>query len=110
MPPPNDRIAPAEPALGAERLVRVGEIDGILERIAALSESELSRAWVFRGRTLDVRNAAYWALVEAQEVLTRLHASGVPESRRILALAQRAFGDLRGLLLGLPDDLLDRAP
>jgi len=40
----------------------------------------------------------------------RVAARPHPESRRILALAQRAFGDLRGLLVGLPDDLLDRAP
>ena len=33
-----------------------------------------------------------------------------PESRRILSLAQRAFGDLRGLLIGLPADLLDQPP
>jgi hypothetical protein len=33
-----------------------------------------------------------------------------PESRRILALAQRAFGELRGLLAGLPDALVDKAP
>src|SRR4029450_146649 len=33
-----------------------------------------------------------------------------PESRRILALAQRAFGELRGLLTGLPAELLDVEP
>lgn len=32
------------------------------------------------------------------------------EPRRILALAQRALGDLRGLLTGLPADVLDAAP
>ena len=32
------------------------------------------------------------------------------EAARILALAQAEFGDLRGLLAGLPDDLLDREP
>ncbi|MDQ6857456.1 MAG: DinB family protein [Chloroflexota bacterium] len=32
------------------------------------------------------------------------------EAARILALAQSAFGDLRGLLAGLDDALLDRAP
>lgn len=32
------------------------------------------------------------------------------EADRILVLAQRAFGDLRGLLLAVPDDLLDREP
>jgi len=37
-------------------------------------------------------------------------AAQVPESRRILAFAQRALGDLRGLLLGVPPALLDREP
>jgi hypothetical protein len=38
-------------------------------------------------------------------------APSVPsESARILALAQSAFGDLRGLVAGLDDALLDRAP
>ncbi|HEY3217752.1 MAG TPA: DinB family protein [Candidatus Limnocylindria bacterium] len=32
------------------------------------------------------------------------------EADRILTLAQRAFGDLRGLLLAVPDALLDREP
>lgn len=32
------------------------------------------------------------------------------EAARILALAQRAYGDLRGLLLAVPDGLLDREP
>jgi len=32
------------------------------------------------------------------------------EADRILVLAQRAFGDLRGLLLAVPDALLDREP
>ena len=33
-----------------------------------------------------------------------------PGAARILALAQAAFGDLRGLLAGLPDQLLDEVP
>jgi uncharacterized damage-inducible protein DinB len=32
------------------------------------------------------------------------------EADRILVLAQRAFGDMRGLLLAVPDALLDREP
>jgi hypothetical protein len=37
-------------------------------------------------------------------------ATPTNEADRILALAQRAFGDLRGLLLAVPDGLLDREP
>ncbi len=37
-------------------------------------------------------------------------ATPMKEADRILVLAQRAFGDLRGLMLAIPDVLLDREP
>ena len=77
---------------------------------AELDEEGLSRAWLWRGGKLDVRNAIYWTLEEAQEAQVRAAAGAHPESRRILALAQRAFGSLRGLLAGLPTALLDAKP
>ena len=84
--------------------------DAALAHAAALDEARLNRPWTFRDRPIDVRYALYRTLEEAQEALMRVAARPHPESRRILSLAQRAFGDLRGLLIGLPDDLLDRAP
>ena len=77
---------------------------------AALDAMELARRWTWRGREMDVRYALYRTLEEAQEAVTRAAGGSHGESRRILALAQRAFGDLRGLLVGLPAELLDRAP
>jgi hypothetical protein len=59
---------------------------------------------------MDVRHALYRTLEDAQEVHVRAAAGALAESRRILAQAQRAFGDLRGLLAGLPADWLDRPP
>src|SRR5947209_3684219 len=59
---------------------------------------------------MDVRYALYRTLEEAQEVYVRVSAGAHPESCRILALAQHAFGGLRGLLAGLPGALLDKAP
>jgi hypothetical protein len=59
---------------------------------------------------MDVRYALYRTLEDAKEAHVIVSARPHPESRRILSLAQRAFGDLRGLLIGLPADLLDRAP
>jgi hypothetical protein len=59
---------------------------------------------------MDVRYALYRTLEDAQDVFVRVSAAEHPESRRILALAQRAFGELRGLLAGLSDALLDKAP
>jgi hypothetical protein len=94
------------------RVARVALMDfeTALEGFAALDEGELMRPWSWGGRPLDVRYALYRALEEAQEAYVHAVAEPLPESRRILALAQRAFGDLRGLLVGLPPDLLASAP
>src|SRR5262245_4227199 len=86
------------------------EFDAALQGFAALDDQALARPWSWRGRPMDVRFALYRTLEDAQEIHTRVCADPHPESRRILALAQRAFGDLRGLLAGLPTDLLDAAP
>jgi len=86
------------------------EVDAALERFAALDENELAQPWRFRDKPMDVRYALYRTIEEAQEALVGAAARPHPESRRILSLAQRAFGDLRGLLIGLPTDLLDVAP
>src|SRR5262249_9515667 len=64
----------------------------------------------WQGRQMDVRYALYRTLEDAQEVYVRVAAGDHAESRRILALAQRAFGGLRALLAGLPAPLLDRPP
>jgi DinB family protein len=81
-----------------------------VQGFAALDHEALSRPWAWRDGTIDVRYALYRALEEAQEAHVRVAAEPHPESRRILALAQRAFGDLRGLLAGLPAERLDAAP
>jgi len=86
------------------------DFDTALIGFAALDEEELSSPWSWREGRMDVRYALYRTLEDAQEVYVRVSAGTHPESRRILALAQRAFGDLRGLLLGLPTDLLDAPP
>jgi hypothetical protein len=75
---------------------------------AALDAEALGRKWTWRDGTIDVRYALYRTLEEAQEAYASVAARPHPESRRILALAQRAFGDLSGLLLGVPAELLDR--
>ena len=85
-------------------------LDAALERFAALDEHELARPWPFRDKVMDVRYALYRTIEEFQEAAVRAAARRHAESRRILSLAQRAFGDLRGLLIGLPADLLDVAP
>ena len=84
--------------------------DAALERFAAFDEKELGQPWRFRDKPMDVRYALYRTIEDAQEASVRVAALPHPESRRILSLAQRAFGDLRGLLIGLSTDLLDTAP
>ena len=86
------------------------DFDAALEGCAALDEEALGRPWSFRDRPMDVRYALYRTLEDAQEAHVCVAARPHPESRRILSLAQRAFGDLRGLVVGVPADLLDRAP
>ena len=88
----------------------VADLDTALEHAAALEEEALARRWLYRDQPMDVRYALYRTLEDAQEALVLVAARPHPESRRILSLAQRAFGDLRALLVGLPADLLDRAP
>jgi hypothetical protein len=88
----------------------MSDFDAALSGFAALDEGALSRPWSWRDGRMDVRYALYRTLEDAQEAHVRIAAGQHPESRRILALAQRAFGDLRGLLSGLPTDLLDTPP
>jgi hypothetical protein len=89
-------------------------MEATLERVlaswTALDDAELRRPWTWRDGKMELGYALYRTLEDAQEALMRVAASPRGESQRILALAQRAFGDLRGLLAGLPDDLLDKAP
>ena len=75
-----------------------------------LSDAELQRpAWTFRGKPAELGYAMYHALEEEQRAA--IDAPRAPtEAARILSLAQSAFGELRGLLAGLDDALLDRAP
>ena len=86
------------------------EFDAALARFAALDEEALGRSWSFRDQPMSLRYALYRTIEDAQEAHVRVVARPLPESRRILSFAQRAFGDLRGLLVGLPADLIDRAP
>jgi len=81
-----------------------------LRALTRLSDDDLARDWTWPGKgPADLRNAFFYILMEEQAALV-VAQSPTREADRILALAQRAFGDLRGLLLAVPDALLDREP
>jgi len=89
----------------------MADVEAALIGFAELDEAALGRPWAWPGGvTMEARYALYGTLEDAQAALVAATARPHPESRRILAFAQRAFGDLRGLLLGLPEALLDREP
>src|SRR5437763_8474650 len=81
-----------------------------LRELAHLTDADLERDWDWPGKgTADLRNAFFFLLTAEQGALVDA-ASPAKEADRILSLAQRAFGDLRGLLLAIPEALLDREP
>src|SRR5258706_13484406 len=81
-----------------------------LRALARATDADLVRAWNWPGKgAADIRNAFFYLLMEDQNALVAA-ATPMKEADRILVLAQRAFGDLRGLLLAIPDALLDRQP
>ena len=86
------------------------DFDAALVGFAALDETALERPWPFRDKPMSIRYALYRTLEDAQEALVEVAAEPHAEPRRILALAQQAFGDLRGLVIGVPDALLGQSP
>jgi len=83
-----------------------------LRGMAAIPDDACGLPWDWPGHSgqqLDVRNALYMSLLDEQAATI---AAGPPasEAAMTVALAQRAFGDLRGLLASVDDDALDVVP
>ena len=79
--------------------------------MAMTFEDTLARLAVQPDPLPDTDRRALFEMLDAEEAqAVRVRATPLSDAIAILALAQRAYGDLRGLLIGLPDDLLDRAP
>jgi len=76
-----------------------------------VTDLKATRVWRWRDADppADADYALYNALEEEQMAVVALPPEG-DEASRILTLAQIAFGRLRGVLAGIDDDLLDRAP
>jgi uncharacterized damage-inducible protein DinB len=86
--------------------------DDALARYAAFSDARLSEPWRWpghHGADMDVRDALLRSL-ELELAAAARAGTGAGEAARATALAQSEFGDLRGLLCGLPDALLDAEP
>jgi hypothetical protein len=93
-------------------LVAMPTFDDALARYAGLSEARLAEPWRWpdrEGLDLEVRDALLRSLELELEAAAQA-GSRASEAARATALAQEAFGDLRGLLCGLPDALLDAPP
>ena len=86
--------------------------EDVLVHYVGLPVQRLSEPWRWPARDgaeLEVRDALLRSL-ELELAALATAGSGAGERARAVALGQAAFGDLRGLLCGLPDTLLDAEP
>ncbi len=81
-----------------------------LSRFATWTDADLGKPWTYRERTTNLRYALSRSIEEEQEAVATTLGAPQSEASRIIALAQAAFGDLRGLLADVPEALLDRTP
>jgi len=83
-----------------------------LAEASRIDDAQIQGPWTWAespsGETLQVRNALYLLLEREQDAAAA--ATYATYAAQQLALAQVAFGDLRGLLAGLNDELLDASP
>ena len=77
-----------------------------LAAFAAITDFE--HPWRYGEVDTDVLDGFYRTLEAEQQLAATVAYPS--EAARILAIGQAAFGDLRGLLAGQPDDLLDQEP
>src|SRR5258708_35567814 len=83
-----------------------------MTRMAVLSDEQMTGPWDWRpdGEVLEVRDAFHRSLEAENAQATAIRGVPLEETSAAYLLAQRAAGDLCGLLAGLPDDVLDREP
>lgn len=80
-----------------------------LASIAALSDEALTRTVDVDGRGPSVQYVLYDLLRHEQDLAAEAPATKASRTSRILAFAQAAYGELIGVLIGRPDDVLDTA-
>lgn len=88
--------------------------EGTLARLSTLSAEALATGrWTWRegARTAGARYAFDNAVEREHDAAVGARSAWRPAlAPRILGLAQLAYGDLRGILLAIPDELVDREP
>ena len=90
----------------------MASFESSLAKLAGIEDAALERDAPWRDGTADVRYVLVYRALEREQEAVIVAAGGQPqqESALIIGLAQAAFGDLRGLLCGVPIEALDRPP
>jgi hypothetical protein len=81
--------------------------------LAGFTDTMMGMPWTWRdgGEELEVRDAFHRSLeLELRQLAKILGTTHLTEPAIAMMEVDRAFGDLRGLLAGQPDDLLDVVP
>jgi len=108
------RYAPAEPVPVDPTLLQArAQIVAALRRLAAVPDSALDKPWPWRGDDADVRYGFFRCYEELEDLRARVETgdgSGQAPARPIVAAASSARWDLRGLLMSVADEDLDRDP
>jgi uncharacterized damage-inducible protein DinB len=84
----------------------------LLARLARFSDGDMERPWNWPGheaQQMEVRNV-HWRCFELEQGALIAAPPPVSEAAAAVDLAQASWGDLRGLLSGLDDDVLDADP
>src|SRR5258708_30933717 len=83
-----------------------------MTRMALVTDAQMALPWKWRGdgEVLEVRDAFHRSLEAEYAQATAVRDVPLEETSSADLLAQRAAGDLCGLLAGLPDDVLGRQP
>jgi uncharacterized damage-inducible protein DinB len=85
---------------------------GLLSRLARFSDSEMERSWDWPGhpaQPMEIRNI-HWRCFELEQGALLAAPAPASEAAGAVDLAQAAWGDLRGLMSGLEDSVLDADP
>src|SRR5258708_17463607 len=83
-----------------------------MTRMALVTDAQMALPWKWRGdgEVLEVRDAFHRSLEAEYAQASAVRDVPRDETSAAYVLAQRAAGDLCGLLAGLPDDVLGRQP